>query len=62
MKIWRIALTGLACVVGFAVYGGSQGRISQAAETEEANTYNILIAYDAPGADTPAAEAAALLK
>ncbi len=62
MKIWRMALTGLACVVGFAVYGGSQGRISQAAETEEANTYNILIAYDAPSADTPAAEAAALLK
>ena len=62
MKIWRMALTGLACVVGFAVYGGSQGRISQAAETEEANTSNILIAYDAPGADTPAAEAAALLK
>ncbi len=62
MKIWRMALTGLVCVVGFAVYGGSQGRISQAAETEEANTYNILIAYDAPSADTPAAEAAALLK
>lgn len=62
MKIWRMALTGLVCVVGFAVYGGSQGRISQAAETEEANTSNILIAYDAPGADTPAAEAAALLK
>lgn len=62
MKIWRIALTGLAFAIGFAVYGGSQGRISQAAETEEANTSNILIAYDAPGADTPAAEAAALLK
>ena len=62
MKIWRMALTGLAFAVGFAVYGGSQERISQAAETEEANTSNILIAYDAPGADTPAAEAAALLK
>ena len=62
MKIWRMALTGLVCVVGFAVYGGSQGRISQAAETEEANTSNILIAYDVPGADTPAAETAALLK
>ncbi len=62
MKIWRMALTGLACVVGFAVYGGSQRRISQAAETEEANTSNILITYDAPGADTPAAETAALLK
>ena len=62
MKIWRMALTGLAFAIGFAVYGGSQGRISQAAETEEANTSNILIAYDAPGADTPAAEAAALLK
>ena len=62
MKIWRMALTGLAFAIGFAVYGGSQGRISQAAETEEANTSNILIAYDAPGADTPAAETAALLK
>ena len=38
MKIWRMALTGLAFAIGLAVYGGSQGRISQAAETEEAKT------------------------